>query len=72
MPITLVRCLPDQLELGGKAVFLPMRYVQQDISHDVNLAALPGCTGEGALNRGNQAPAWPSEMMSDTPLKPRS
>src|SRR5699024_10295191 len=46
---------PDQLELGSKTVFFPLGYVQQDVSHEVNLAALPGHTGKGTLNRRNQA-----------------
>ena len=46
---------PDLLQMSRKAAFLPMRDLGQDVPHEVDLAALPGCAQPLLPGRGRDA-----------------
>ena len=51
----LSRSKSDFLQHSSKGFLLFLRYIGQDVPHEMDLAALPGSTGKGFLNCGSQA-----------------
>jgi len=61
---------PDFFELGHKRFLILLRYMSQNVSHEMHLAPLPGSAWETFPEAGNQ-PLSASEMTGDDGFSPR-
>ena len=46
---------PDSLEILGKGIFVLVRNMRQNITHEMNLAPLPACSWEAFTDSGNKS-----------------